>query len=268
MPLPPPIPLPENAGLAFLGEERWKAAQLTARDARAFSESTNPTGRPNADALRRFLGFAAGRINQHTHVDFALHFTEQEAALYLKPFAKLHSSQKNPGKTWWLNPHAQPALRTALARLERYLATPLAAKNPAWDWIDSQVLPDASLLAVARDDDFTHGLLQSRFFDRWWRKYSPRLSPLDIVTAFPFPWPPATLLSSLSRAQEEQRHAIARTARSGEQDQLNAAVATAYGWPGDLADEEIIACLIELNRERSGRFESGAGVDTPARPIS
>jgi hypothetical protein len=33
---------------------------------------------------------------------------------------------------------------------------------------------------------------------------------------------------------------------------LDAAVATAYGWPVDLSDEEILARLLALNLERAG----------------
>ncbi|MBE0503169.1 MAG: hypothetical protein IBX46_03485 [Desulfuromonadales bacterium] len=34
---------------------------------------------------------------------------------------------------------------------------------------------------------------------------------------------------------------------------LDAAVAAAYGWPADLADDEVLARLLALNRERSGK---------------
>ena len=35
--------------------------------------------------------------------------------------------------------------------------------------------------------------------------------------------------------------------------ELDAAVAAAYGWPAELADEEILARLFELNQARAGR---------------
>lgn len=40
-------------------------------------------------------------------------------------------------------------------------------------------------------------------------------------------------------------------------DEIDAAVAAAYGWPGDLSDEEILARLVALNRERA--LEEAAG---------
>jgi hypothetical protein len=40
-------------------------------------------------------------------------------------------------------------------------------------------------------------------------------------------------------------------------DQLDAAVAEAYGWPVDLADEEILARLVALNKERAAEEARG-----------
>jgi len=259
LPEPRPSLLAENIGLAFIGEKPWPPAQLTARQAKSFEAARNPSGRPNSDVIRHLVGFDSGHLQETIQVDFPPHFTEQEAALYLKPFSLLRAEPSTVGAnllatpqiTGWLNPHAQPDLRTALARLDRYLATPLAAENPSWDWIDSQRPPDATLLVIARDDDFTHGLLQSRVFAAWWHAWARQLSPTEIVEAFPFPWPPVTLLSALTRTQEEHRLAVARSARTGEQDSLDGAVASAYGWPGDLADEELVANLTTLNRQRS-----------------
>jgi type II restriction/modification system DNA methylase subunit YeeA len=40
--------------------------------------------------------------------------------------------------------------------------------------------------------------------------------------------------------------------------ELDAAVAAAYGWPVDLSDDEILACLFELNQARAGVREASA----------
>ena len=250
-PVPVPPPLEENSGLAFAGEAPWPAAGLTAAQVLSFQAARNPTGRPNSDVLRGFVGFQAGRPVEKWRVDFPLHYPEQEAALYVEPCRHLRSRLRDPAGSWWLNPHAQPALRTALARLERFLTAPAGTEPPKWGWVDSTLLPDESLLAIARDDDFTHGLLRSRIFQLWWRQHAARLAPALIVGAFPFPWAPATLLSSLTREQEERRLALARAARSADFDQLNSASAATYGWPSDLLDDELLAQLTALNRQRS-----------------
>jgi hypothetical protein len=246
-----PTILSENSGLAFIGEPSWPTARLSARQTKAFEKVRNPTGRPNTDVIRRFIGVESGNVKKHVQVDFPLHFTEQEARLYLKPSGHLRSEKKTPAHSWWLNPHAKLPLRTALAKLDRYLATPLGAEIPAWDWIDSNHLPTSTLLAVARDDDFAHGILQSSFFNLWWRTCSPKFSPQKIVETFPFPWLPTTLLSALTRTQEEHRLTVARAARSGAQEQLDAAVAAAYGLADDSTHEEIVTQLGKLNQQRA-----------------
>lgn len=251
MDLSRPTSLPENAGLAFVGETLWEPAQLSGRQSVALLAAHNPTGRPNSDVIRRFVGVESEVAHDYVQIDFPAHFNEQEASLYLNPSSHLRSRHSDSNPTWWLNPHANSALRTTVARLDRYLATPLNAETPAWDWIESERLPTNSLLAMARDDDFTHGVLQSRFFCAWWHTWLAQLPPRARVESFPFPWAPATLLSALSRTQQEHRLAIVRAARSGGQDQLDIAVATAYENQSGMTDDEIVALLKKLNRQRA-----------------
>lgn len=227
--MPLPRPLPQNANLAFRGEPAWPEARLTAKQAQAVTAAGNRCGRPNADVLRRRLAVVDGEPRESWQIDFPAHFTEQEAALYEKPFAQLA-----PAGTGWQNPHANPDLRRALARVSRFLAMPADAEIPDWRWIEDDLLPDATLLVVARDDDFTHGILQSGAFAAWHGAFRHQLAPVDLVASFPFPWPPATTLSALSSSQEEKRHAVARAVRRGDKDALDRAVAEAYGWPGEL----------------------------------
>jgi hypothetical protein len=242
-----PVPglLPENAGIAFRGETEWPPALLTGREARKLIPMPNACGRPNEDVLRRRLAVVDGTPAERWQVDFPAHFTIQEAALYEEPFALLQ--RRSPDA--WRNPHASPDLRRALARVSRYLAMPADASIPDWRWIEEDLLPDSTLLTVARDDDFTHGVLSSQVFARWWHCYQNQ--PVSAIESFPFPWPPGTALSALTKAQEEQRHAVARAARSGNVEQLNAAISAAYGWPGDIDETRQFESLARLNHDRA-----------------
>ena len=244
-----PAPLAANAGLAYLGEAAWAPAILSGRQAEQLSTAVNPCGRPNSDVLRRRLAVVDGSPSESWQIDFPDHFTNQEAALYERPFARLQAQA--PGGRW-LNPHAQPALRRALARVSRFLASPAQASVPDWRWIEEDLLPDATLLVVARDDDFAHGVLGSALFAVWWHAHLRLCAPVQRVESFPFPWPPATTLSALTAAQESHRHAIARASRSGKAEQLNAAVLAAYGWPAPIPDNIQLENLAELNCRRAG----------------
>jgi hypothetical protein len=237
-----PEALPENAGIAYHGEAAWPSAQLTAREAKQLAAATNACGRPNSDVLRQRLAVAQGDPVRGWQIDFPEHFTDQETALYERPFAHLGGA--------WRNPHANPELRRAIARISRYLAMPADADPPDWMWVEEDLLPDASLVVVARDDDFAHGLLSSRAFVGWYGAHRATTPADRIVASFPFPWPPGTTLNALTAAQEDSRHAIARAIRADNHESLNEAVARAYGWPVDLGDDELLTSVKALHTAR------------------
>lgn len=249
MPPATPAPLPANRGLAFTGERIRREAVVPASRVRALLAARNPHGKPNADVLRRVIGADA---MERWIVDFPADMSAAEAMLYEAPVAWLRARSEGRPADFWRNPHEQPALRAALARRTRALAAPRDAA-PEWAWIDAESLPDDSLLMVARDDDFTHGVLASQWFRAWWEKFHDPAAPERVVNAFPFPWV-FDETSKLSRAQDEALFAVNRAARAGNQDAIDAAVAQAYGWaqpPAD--DEEALARLLALHAERLAR---------------
>ncbi len=248
-----PRPLPENDGLALVGERVALTASIPPKMAERMLGTRNPTGKSNADVLRQLVSAAdPRRPGLHWQIDFPPEMGEREASLYEHPFHHLYRSAPHDRDRWWVNPHTDMRLRTAIARCERYLATPIGAEPPAWTWFDSAIIPNDTLLAVARDDDFTHGILTARPFALWWRNFHSRRNPTLAVAGYPFPWPPRTGLSALTAAQEEHRHAVARAARGGDVEALNAAVTAAYGWPADLDDAALLTRLGDLNRAQAG----------------
>ncbi len=250
---PAPRALPENSSLAFVGERIRAAAAIPEPLALRMLGTRNPHGRPTSEVVRRFVSAPTPRaLREQWLVDFPPGLDEREAALFAFPFDHLRRAfGGGGGGPWWVNPHAQPALRAALARLERYLAAP-AGGPPVFRWVSSELLPDDSLLVVARDDDWVAAVLASRAFGLWWDARHTRRDPARTVATFPFPWPPGTALGALTRDQEEARFALARAARGDDADAREAAVAAAYGWPAGLGDEDLLARLHTLNRERAG----------------
>lgn len=243
MPSAPPAPLLENLPFAFRGERVESARLVSPAEVKRLRAARNITGKPNADVLREFIGVAPdGAERRATAIDFPMEMTAAEAQLYAAPFAALTRAQlplHSPGR--------DDALRNALARLERFLACPADETEPAFAWIEGDVLPDDSLVVWARDDDFSAGVLASRAFAHWCAHCG------DLFTAlrsFPFPWPPATPLSALTRAQEEQRFALSRAARSEDTDAIEAALASAYAWTTDLDETDLFAQLAALHEGR------------------
>jgi hypothetical protein len=160
----------------------------------------------------------------------------------------------------------------------------MTAKHRLFVWLDVAVLPHNALVVVARDDDYTFGVLHSRVHEAWARATGTQLrevesgfryTPTTCFETFPFP-----------RPTDEQREAIAEAARElvrlrdgwlnppglgpaelGKRTltnlynarptwlqhahaALDTAVLAAYGWPPDLSGEPLLAALLALNLER------------------
>lgn len=223
-------------------------------------------------------------------VDFGVDMAELEAALYEAPFQfvlehvkPLRDQNRRSGyrERWWIHVEPRPAMREALKGLPRFLVTPTVAKHRIFVWMAPTVLADHQLFAFARRDDFFFGVLQSRFHETWSLRLGtsledrPRYTATTTFETFPFPRPtdeqraavsaaaaeldrlrtvslkdPGTAsVESKQRTQTElynQRPAWLVNAHAA----LDAVVANAYGWPTDIQEDQALAQLLLLNRER------------------
>jgi type II restriction/modification system DNA methylase subunit YeeA len=286
------VRLPDNAGIAFQGPVKVGAFDVDSSTAQMLLRTPNPDGRSNEEVVRPWFNGAdiTGRRRGMWIVDFG-DMSEGEAALYEAPFehvrrhvlpSRLLQRRAKRAKRWWQHGETAPGIHTAMLMLERYIATPITAKHRLFVWVGRFVVPSESIVAIARDDDYTFGVLHSRVHELWalatgtQLETRPRYTPTTTFETFPFP-----------RPTDEQREAIAAAAqRFGElrdgwlnppglgeeelakrtltnlynqrptwlanaHDALDGAVLTAYGWPSDLPDEELLARLLALNLARA-----------------
>ena len=286
--------LSENAGIGFMGATKVGPFEITAEMAQEMLRQPNPHSKPNSDVIKRCT---IGRdINQRSRnmwiIDFGVDMAEADAALYEAPFEyvvanvkpeRIKNRMRRRAERWWIHGSPAPNMRDALAGLTRYIGTSLASRHRMFSYIDGDVLPDATFIVFARDDDYFFGVLHSRYHEVWalamgtQLESRPRYTPTTCFETFPFPEP-----------DDSQREAIAQAAarlnelREGwlnPQDRmqtddlkrrtltnlynyqptwlanahmtLDAAVADAYGWPADLDDTEILERLLALNLERA-----------------
>lgn len=139
---------------------------------------------------------------------FIINFTgrdEKAAAMFEKPFAaianvRLHRAhtdrfndfQKYP---WWQFAWPRPDMFKVLKGLSRYISIPRVAKHHLCVWTCAAVSPGDALVVVARDDDTTIGVLQSRIHEVWARRRGtslgvgndPRYTHTTSFETFPFP---------------------------------------------------------------------------------
>ena len=199
--------LPENAGVAFMGDTKGGAFDVPGELARQWLRlPSNANGRPNADVLRPWAnGMDVTRRPSDTWiVDFGWTMTEVEAAYYAVPYAhvlqnvrpmRAVNKREAYARTWWRHVEPRPGMHRTLAPLSRFIVTPTVAKHRLFAWMYSPTLPDHQLIVVARDDDTTFGILHSRFHEVWALRLGtwlgvgndPRYTPSSTFETFPFP---------------------------------------------------------------------------------
>ena len=285
--------LKENGGISFEGPSPKGRFDISAEVATQMLDAPlNVNGKPNSDVVRPVMNAKAitQRYQGTYTIDFGVDMSEYAAAQYEAPFEYVVANVK-PGRItnrirwraehWWLYGAPAPAMRRAMAGLERYIATPRVSKHRIFVWVESDVLCNDSTDVFARADDYFFGVLHSRFHELWARGMGTQLreaesgfryTPTTCFETFPFPEP-----------TEEQREAIAAAARELDQlrgnwlhppglvaselrrrtltnlynqrpkwldnahGKLDAAVAAAYGWPADLGEQEVLGRLLSLN---------------------
>ena len=105
--------------------------------------------------------------------------------------------------------------------MARCIATPTLAKHRLFVWLDVRVCPDHQLIAIARDDDTTFGILHSRFHEAWslrlgtWlgKGNDPRYTPTTTFETFPFPAGLSPDIPAAAYADDPRAIAIADAAR-------------------------------------------------------
>jgi type II restriction/modification system DNA methylase subunit YeeA len=213
-------PLLSNYRVSFQGSQKIGAFDIPASTAVEWLAAPNSHGRPNSDVLRpSWNGIdLTRRPREGWIIDFGTEMPIQEAALYESPFQYVlefvkperdKNNREAYRKYWWRHGEPRIAMRAALASLERYFSTPEVAKHTVFSWLQSEMLPDKQLIVIARSDDVSFGVLQSRFHSTWSLKQGtrletrPRYTPTTCFETFPFPRATPTQEAAIAAAAKE-----------------------------------------------------------------
>ena len=290
--------LVENRNVCFKGVEPAGAFDLSHEAATSWLALSNPNGANNADVLKHYVG-AKDVVQKDSNrwlIDFN-QMSQEEAEDYLVPFAHVLENVKPERdknrrearkKYWWIHGESRPAMRSALAPLERYIVTPRVSKHRVYVWLSKQDLPSNALSVIATNEDFFYGVLNSHIHVLWSNARGSSLEDRpqytnEVFETFPFPHPAVkehadiekwakylgTVRAQLLAADEKTTMTklyndltVLRETRDSNSpvyalliahDKLDAAVAAAYGWDWPLSDEVILERLLALNLERSAR---------------
>jgi type II restriction/modification system DNA methylase subunit YeeA len=195
-----------NAGVSFQGPvlvgdfdvdeetaERWLRAPL------------NPNGKANSCVLRPLRN--GKDLTTRPRRVWVINFgsmSEAESSLFEAPFEHVRehvkplrerSNDRQRRENWWLLGRSGAAFFGKSAHLKRYLTTSQVSKHRFFLWLDPTVQPHQTVIAIARDDDTTFGILHSRFHELWALRMGtflgvgndPRYTPSTTFETFPFP---------------------------------------------------------------------------------
>ncbi len=196
----------ENRGVSFQGPVKVGAFDVDAATARDWlTRPLNPNGRGNSDVLFPLLNGAdiTRRPTDRWIIDFGER-TETDASLWEAPFLHLvlfvkperdHNRREKRKVFWWQHGETVPGLKRALGGVGRAIFTPRVAKHRVFVWGAAKIVPDTRLVAIARDDDTSFGILHSRFHELWtlalggWHGVGndPQYTPSLGFETFPFP---------------------------------------------------------------------------------
>ena len=225
--------LPENAGVAFMGDTKGGPFDIPGDLAREWLRlPTNPNGRTNADVLKPWVNGMdlTRRPAGKWIVDFGWTMSATDAALYEEPFRWVQEHvhpmrQKNRRRAyrenWWRHMEPRQGMWEAFDGLRRFIATPTVAKHRLFVWLDTRICADHALIAIARDDDTTFGILHSRFHEIWSLRLGtslgkgndPRYTPTTTFETFPFPPGLTPDVPANDYANDARGSAIAEAAR-------------------------------------------------------
>ena len=284
-----------NLGIAFMGDTKGGPFDIPSEVARQLFSRPNPHGKGNGDVVRQWVN---GRdITDQSRGMWIIDFGDMpmdQAVLYEAPFeyvnthvrpTRIHNRRPLYASNWWWHMEPRPGMRRALKGLARYIATPRVTKHRLFVWMGNETLSDSAIIAIAKDDDYTFGVLHSRFHELWARGMGTQLrevesgfryTPTTCFETFPFPqltddqretigaaaaelnalregWlnPPGISADELRRRTLTNLYNQRPTWLENIHARLDAAVAEAYGWPADLPDAEILERLLALNLARA-----------------
>lgn len=190
-----------------LAEAMLKEASECSRVVKPYRNGNDITGRSKDRFVIDFFGWSEVEARENFPVQY------QHVLLNVKPERDANRREVRK-KNWWLFGETVPALRQALANLARYIVTVRTAKHRTFVFLDSAILPESRLVAVASDDAFLLGVLSSNFHSVWALgtgaklEDRPNYNNSEAFDPFPFPADVPEQLKDKLRAEAEALDAL------------------------------------------------------------
>ncbi|MGC1374630.1 MAG: DNA methyltransferase, partial [Anaerolineales bacterium] len=199
----------ENNGLCFQGPVKVGPFDIDERFAKEILANRNLSGLPNSDVVKPWMNGLD--ITSSPRNMWIIDFGEmglEDAKLYKMPFEYVEKEIKllrdenrdrQRRESWWKLGRSGGDLKDAKKNLPRIIVTPRVSKHRIFIWASGELVPDSAVVAIAREDDYSFGILHSKVHELWARRTGTQLreaesgfryTPTTTFETFPFPWPP------------------------------------------------------------------------------
>lgn len=222
---------------------------------------------------------------------------ENAEALKNNPKAKVNKHHINFLKNWWKLGYGREDFLIQRENLKRYIAGSRVSTRIFYEFISSGINPNDALICFAFDDDYSFGIVHSKFHVEWLKancstlKGDYRYTTDTIWDTFPFPQSPTeaqikkvaaaakTLREERTKTMQQHHMSLRDLYRLLEQPgknpikdlhaALDKAVLEAYGFDarGKTVDTNfILENLLALNHEVAAKEKRGEKVQPPGLP--
>ncbi len=223
--------LQENISTAFQGSKKVGDFEIEGEVARKMlSAPMNVNGKKNVEVISRswLSTDFMSRDRDCWIIDFGVSMDERSASEFEWPFQHIVETVKEKrvknaraarSTNWWRHGDPQPAMRSAVRNLEKYIVTPEVSALRLLVWAKKSVLADCKIMVIAREDDSTFGILSSRFHTSWAtfnggvRGAGRTYTPSTAFETFPFPEGLTPNIPSKDYEKDPRAIAIAKAAK-------------------------------------------------------
>ena len=214
-----------------------------------------------------------------------------EEAKKVKPDYREKKDHQNAFKTWFKLFRSRDKLMDIIESIDRYIVCSCVTKRPIFEFISSEIHPNAALQAFPLDDDYSFGILQSSIHWEWFvarcstLKGDWRYTSDTVFDSFPWPQNPTikqieevakqakALRDKRNEMMEKHHYTLRQLYRimddtpenpvSEVQARLDNAVREAYGMS---RDADILQYLLNLNSRLFEKEQNGEEVQGPGLP--
>ncbi|MEG3529136.1 DNA methyltransferase [Bacillus paranthracis] len=129
--------------------------------------------------------------------NYLLEQERNKEVLKENPKATVNRHHQNFYNSWWLQSYPRGELLDKLSNLSRYIVCSQHTKRPIFEFVSTNIRPNASLVVFPFEDDYSYGILQSFYHWSWFKAKGStlteryRYTTTSIFNTFPWPQEPS-----------------------------------------------------------------------------